>query len=100
MARLPVVELLSKPDCHLCEDAKRLLEELRARYPFLLREVNVTTDAALQAQYGEEVPVVFINGRKAFKYRVDARQFVRRLQRAQQNRPATWWHRFRPPPQA
>ena len=82
MPPLPVVELFSKPDCHLCEEAKSLLQELRATHAFLLREVNITTDATLYARYGEEIPVVCINGRKAFKYRIDSRQFVRHLQRA------------------
>jgi hypothetical protein len=35
--------------------------------------------------------VVFINGRKACKYRIDTVQFVRRLQRAQHAAPPTWW---------
>jgi glutaredoxin len=95
MHPLPVVELFSKPGCHLCEDAKEILQELRATQPFLLREVDITLDATLQAQYGEEVPVVFINGRKACKYRVDIAQFVRHIQRARRDKPTTWWQRFR-----
>jgi glutaredoxin len=94
MPPLPVVEVFSKPGCHLCEDAKALLQTLQASQPFLLREVNITLDATLHAQYGEAVPVVFINGRKVCKYRVDVAQFVRRLQRARHDQPATWWQRF------
>jgi len=94
MPSLPMVELFSKPGCHLCEEAKSLLQELRATYPFLLREVNITTDATLYARYGEEIPVVFINGRKAFKYRVDVTQFVRRIQRAQSEQYAPRWQRL------
>jgi glutaredoxin len=94
MTPLPLVELFSKPDCHLCEEAKRLLRELQAVYPFTLHEINIATDTALQTQYGEEIPVVYINGRKACKYRVDAAQFVRRLQRLHPAAPPTWWHRL------
>ena len=86
----PLVELFGKPDCHLCEDAKRLLKTLRATHAFTLHESNIAEYESLQAQYGEEIPVVFINGHKAFKYRIDAKQFVRRLQRAQRHAPA-WW---------
>ncbi len=85
----PVVELYSKPDCHLCTEAKALLRRLQSTHPFTLREINIATDEALLERYGEEIPVVFINGRKAFKYRIDPRQFVRRLQRAHQQ-PGLW----------
>jgi glutaredoxin len=81
----PLVELLSKPDCHLCEEVKVLLRRLQTVYAFTLHEINIAEQEMLLAQYGEEIPVVFINGRKAFKYRVDPQQFVRRLQRAQRH---------------
>ena len=80
--RLPVVELLSKPHCHLCEEAKTLLTDLRLRYPFTLYEIDLSTDPRLLARYETEVPVVFINGRKAFKYRIDPKQFARAWNRA------------------
>ncbi len=84
---LPTVEILSKPDCHLCHEAKVLLQELQASHPFSLREVDITTRTDLLELYREEIPVVFINGRKAFKYRVDPKQFSRALRRA---RPRRW----------
>jgi glutaredoxin len=90
----PLVELFGTPECHLCADAKRLLQILQVTHPFTLHEINVAEYASLQAQYGEEIPVVFINGRKAFKYRIDAKQFVRRLQRAQRHAPSSWRTRF------
>lgn len=83
LASRPLVEVLSKPDCHLCTEAKHLLQELQGMYSFTLREVNILDDQELSARYGEEIPVVFINGRKAFKYRIDVKQFVRRLRRLQ-----------------
>jgi glutaredoxin len=87
---LPLVELFGKPDCHLCEDAKHLLQTLQVTYNFTLHEINIAEYASLQTQYGEETPVVFINGRKAFKYRIDATQFGRRLQRAQRHASSSW----------
>ena len=84
---LPTVEILSKPDCHLCHEAKALLQELQASHSFSLNEVDITTRPDLLELYREEIPVVFINGRKAFKYRVDPKQFVRALRRMQ---PRHW----------
>ena len=84
---LPTVKLLSKPDCHLCHEAKALLRELQANHSFTLCEVDISARADLLKRYGEEIPVVFINGRKAFKFRVDPKQFVRGLGRT----PSRWW---------
>ncbi len=39
----------------------------------------VTSDDDLRRQFTDEVPVVFIDGRKAFKYRMDEREFLRKL---------------------
>ena len=89
---LPVVELYGKPDCHLCDEAKTLIKQLQSQYPFTLREINITEHACLAKQYAEEIPIIFINGRKAFKYRIDPQQFIRRLRRSQTGN--TGWRRL------
>ena len=94
MSSQPLVELFSRPGCHLCEEVKVLLQHMQSRHPFTLREVNIAEEAALLAQYETEIPVVFINGRKAFKYRVDAKKFVRRLQHARDSQPRQLWQRL------
>ena len=94
MSSQPLVELFSRPGCHLCEEVKALLQRLQSRHLFTLREVNIAADAALLAQYEAEIPVVFINGRKAFKYRVDAKKFIQRLQHAQDSRQRQLWQRL------
>jgi len=73
------VVLYSKPGCCLCDTVKAQLGKLRTVQPFELREVNILDDRAAYAKYGEEIPVVFINGRKAFKYHLDERVFLKRL---------------------
>jgi hypothetical protein len=55
--------LFSKPDCHLCADAIGELNRLRARYPHELEVVDITTDSALQRQFGERIPVLRVGGR-------------------------------------
>jgi hypothetical protein len=67
---------------------------MQSRHLFTLREVNIAEEADLLAQYETEIPVVFINGRKAFKYRVDAKKFVQRLQHAQHSQPCQLWPRL------
>lgn len=69
--RGPVVTLLSKPDCHLCREAEEVLRELQAKIPFSLETVEVDSKEDLARMYAQEVPVVLIEGREIFKYRVD-----------------------------
>ena len=46
---------------------------------FNWRDVDVDSDPDLRREYNDQVPVVFINGRKAFKYRMDEQEFLRKL---------------------
>ncbi len=73
------VTVYSRPGCHLCDDVKAELERLRGRVAFELEVVNIDEDVELQQRFGEEIPVVFIDGRKAFKYRLDSAAFLKRL---------------------
>jgi glutaredoxin len=69
------VVLYTRAGCHLCDEAKQVLRDARVAFS----EVDIDADADLHARYNEEVPVVFIDGRKAFKYHVDPRELRRRL---------------------
>ena len=68
------VVLYGKPGCHLCEDARAVVEAVRARRPFELTEVDITLDPATYARYGERIPVVSVGGNEAFEYFVDAEE--------------------------
>lgn len=60
--RQPVryVTLYGKPGCHLCEDARALLQRLGRRYPLHITEVDITTDPALFRKYDIVIPVLTI----------------------------------------
>ncbi len=75
------VVLYSRKGCHLCEVMKESLAKLSRRGGFSWQEIDVDSDAELRHQFNDEVPVVFIDGRKAFKYRMDEQEFLRRLAR-------------------
>ena len=76
---VPVVTFLTREACCLCDEAMAVVEAVRADVPFELEIVDVDRDPALRQQYTDEVPVLLINGHKAFKYRVDAGELRRRL---------------------
>jgi glutaredoxin len=73
--------LYTRNDCCLCEEMKSTLRRVAGRVPFALEEIDVDTSPALQEKYGNEVPVLFVNGRKAFKYRLTAKELEQRLKR-------------------
>jgi glutaredoxin len=73
------VVLYTRPGCCLCDTVKAQLTKLRLAQVFDLREVNILEDGDAYARFHEEIPVIFISGRKAFKYHLDEKTFVRRL---------------------
>ncbi len=76
------VVVYSGRDCHLCDVAKAVLEEHRERLGYEVREVDITGDPELEAAYREQIPVVFVGGRKAFKFRVEPIELEQRIVRA------------------
>jgi glutaredoxin len=78
------VVVYSKPDCHLCDEAKKVLTELQSSLEFDLEVLDIRSDPELYETYREQIPVVFINDRKAFRYRVDPERFRRLLQKGGQ----------------
>jgi glutaredoxin len=77
------VVVYSKPGCCLCDEVKAKLERLREQHWFELREVNILNDRQLFEEFKEQIPVLFINGRKAFKFHLDEKEFLKRLEHAE-----------------
>jgi glutaredoxin len=77
-----LVTLYTRPGCHLCEEAKALIEPMLGEFGATLREVNIDEDAVLRQKYDTEIPVIFIGSRKAAKHRVDPAKFRRQLRDA------------------
>jgi glutaredoxin len=75
------VIVYSRKGCHLCEIVKESLSKLQKRGGFTWHEIDVDSDTESRRLYSDEVPVVFINGRKAFKYHMDEQEFLQRLAR-------------------
>ncbi len=73
------VEIYSKSDCHLCDEAKSVLSKVQQEIPFDFFEVDITSNRELFTEYKEQIPVVFICGKKAFKFRVNEKELRKRL---------------------
>ena len=66
------VTLYAKPGCHLCDVARPVVAEVCAEVGVGWEEVDISGDQELIRRFGEEIPVVFVDGRQHDFWRVDA----------------------------
>ena len=72
---MTTLTLISKPDCHLCDVAREIVEVVVAELPdgaVDVRELSILDDAALYAQWWEKIPVVLLDGALHAHWRVSA----------------------------
>lgn len=75
------VTLYGKPGCHLCDDARAIVERVRSQRPFELQEVDVTLDPTMHREYGERIPVLVLDGVELFEFHVEEAVLMERLDR-------------------
>jgi glutaredoxin len=71
----PRVELVTRANCHLCQEAEATLARLAPELGFEWRAVDVDGDAERQDRYGDRVPVVLIDGREHGYWRIEEQRF-------------------------
>ena len=75
------VVIYSRVNCHLCQEAEENVREVLTEIPFELEIIYIDGDQELERLYGEEVPVITINGDVHDYYKVD-KQRLRKALRA------------------
>lgn len=78
----PKLTLYSRKDCCLCDEMKAVVRAVATKIPLEFDEIDVDDSADLKNQFNDEVPVLFIDARKAFKYRVTEKELKSRLARS------------------
>ena len=73
---LPRVTMYSRRNCHLCEVAKEVVESAKNEAEFDFEVIFIDGDSGLEKEYGEEVPVTLINGKRHDYFRVDRARFI------------------------
>jgi glutaredoxin len=66
------VLLYAKPGCHLCDDARTVIEQVCVEIGTTYDEVDITADPDLLRRFGEQIPVTFVDGVQHDFWRVDA----------------------------
>jgi len=67
----PHVIVYSRPGCHLCDDAKSVIQKVKREIDLILEEVNIEHDLDLLQRYRFDIPVITINGIEVFRHRVE-----------------------------
>jgi len=80
-AQIEVV-FYTKAGCHLCEDARDLLEEVAEGTEYVLTEIDIRSDMEVFERYRYRIPVILINGEVLLEGRIDALELVRAFRQA------------------
>jgi glutaredoxin len=80
------VTIYSRQGCHLCDQMKAVVERVGRSVAIAVEQIDVSTDPALEARYGVDIPVLLVGGMKAAKYRVTEEE-LRRILSARAGEP-------------
>ncbi|HSE39557.1 MAG TPA: glutaredoxin family protein [Acidobacteriota bacterium] len=79
-------KILSKPGCHLCDEAKEVIFINVNHLAAEIETINIEEDPVLFEQYRNDIPVVFLNDRKIFKHRVDVQKLKKIIAETKANK--------------
>ena len=82
---MTVVTVYSRKNCHLCDIAVQSLESVKTELKFEIYKIYIDGDNELTDKYGEEVPVIHIDGIHHEIFRVDLERFRSSLEKHRQH---------------
>ena len=74
------IVIYSKPDCHLCERAKEVVERCRQQIDFAVEIVDISQNSELLDRYGHDIPVILLDGEEIARHFVRERKLLELLQ--------------------
>jgi glutaredoxin len=77
--------LYTRNDCPLCHEMEEVIAAELPKFDAHIQRIEIDGDPGLEARFGIEVPVLFVNDRKAFKYRCTPAELHKRLMREVQS---------------
>jgi glutaredoxin len=77
-----VVTFYTKAGCHLCEDARELLEEIAENTEYTLTEIDIRSDPAVFELYRYRIPVIVVNEKTLLEGRIEAEELALAFQQA------------------
>jgi glutaredoxin len=80
-----LITIYSRHGCHLCENAEATLESLKNDLNFSIEVIYIDGDTNLEKLYGNDVPVIHIDGEHHDFYKVDPIRFKSSLEKHRQH---------------
>jgi glutaredoxin len=76
-----LLTIYTRPGCHLCDEMKVVIERVisGSGTAAQVQEIDIANNPDLEARYGQEIPVLLVNGKKAAKYRISEKDLTRML---------------------
>ena len=78
----PQVTFYTKAGCHLCEEARDMLDDIAAETAYELTEIDIRSDPGIFEQYRYRIPVIIINGETLLEGRIEYRDLARAFRQA------------------
>ena len=76
------IEIMTKSGCSLCNDAKAIIEQVIAEFPAEMKMTDIESDPELFERYQDKIPVILINGKESFVYKVHPTTLRKKLEQA------------------
>jgi glutaredoxin len=73
------ITIYSKPDCHLCDRAKEVVERCRAKVDFAIEVVDISQNPELFQRYRNDIPVILLDGNEIARHFVRERKLLELL---------------------
>jgi glutaredoxin len=77
---LPQVTFYTKAGCHLCEQAREMLDDIAAEVEYELTEIDIRSDLAIFEQYRYRIPVIIVNTTHVIEGRIEYSDLARAFQ--------------------
>lgn len=74
------ITIYSKPDCHLCDLAKDVVDRCRQKVDFTVEVIDISQNPALFEHYRDDIPVILLDGNEIARHFVRERQLLELLQ--------------------
>lgn len=68
-------------DCVMCKEARDIIDRVGTEVPFELKEIDIDSSDDLNRRFSADIPTIFINGKKVFKFKVDEAEFRKKVRK-------------------
>ena len=74
------ITIYSKPDCHLCDRAKEVIQRCRSRADFTIEVIDISQDPELSERYRNDIPIILLDGKEIARHCLLEGQLLKLLQ--------------------